>query len=147
MPSFNPLDPAFEQRIRDSFQQQTIIKTLGASLTKIEPGLTVIELGHGSHLAQQHGFIHAGVITTIADSSCGYAAYSLMPAQSEVLTVEFKANFTAPAQGDRFEAIGKVVKPGRTLTVCTAEVIAYDKDRAKTIFIMQATMMCVPTKS
>lgn len=143
MSTCNPVDPYFEQRVRQSFVQQRFMKMIGARLTAVEPGRVVIELDYGEQLTQQHGYIHAGVVTTIADNACGYAAYSLMPAQTEVLTVEFKVNFLSPAKGSRFVAVGKVVKPGRTLTICSAEVFAHDNDETSLVFIMQATMMCV----
>src|SRR5262249_27704428 len=103
-----------------------------------------IELNYREDLTQQHGYLHAGVITTIVDSACGFAAYTLMPADSGVLTVEYKVNFTAPARGARFLASGRVVKPGRTLTVCAGEVLAIDGDEQKLIAMIQATMMRLP---
>jgi uncharacterized protein (TIGR00369 family) len=110
-------DPAFEARVRASFARQGVMTTIGARLTRVAAGAVEIELPFRSDLTQQHGFVHAGVITTIADSACGYAAFSLMPAEASVLTVEYKVNLLAPARGDRFVARGRVVKPGRTLTV------------------------------
>ena len=143
MPKFDPIDRNFEYRVRSSFDQQQFMKKMGVRLVRVEPGTAVLELDFDGTLTQQHGYVHAGVITTIADNSCGYAAYSLMPANSEVLTVEFKVNFLAPAIGTKFEAIGRVIKPGRTLTICSAEVFAHEKDQTRLICIMQATMMCV----
>ncbi len=143
MPKFDPVDPYFEERVRSSFDQQQFMHKIGVRLVKVEPGIAVLELDFDKTLTQQHGYVHAGVITTIADNSCGYAAYSLMPNNSEVLTVEFKVNFLAPALGRKFQATGRVIKPGRTLTVCSAEVITPEKDQPRIICMMQATMMCV----
>lgn len=143
MSKMDPVDPNFEARVRSSFDQQQFMNTIGGRLVKVEPGIAILELDFNRTLAQQHGYVHAGVITTIADNSCGYAAYSLMPNNSEVLTVEFKVNFLAPAIGKRFEAIGRVVKPGKTLTICSAEVIAHENGQTRLICMMQATMMCV----
>ena len=98
--------------------------TIGATLTRVEAGEVVIEVPHREDLTQQHGFLHAGVIASIADSACGYAAFTLMPEDHAVLSVEFKQNLLAPAKGERFRATARVVKAGRTLTVCTAEVVA-----------------------
>jgi uncharacterized protein (TIGR00369 family) len=95
-------------------------------------------------LTQQHGYIHAGIITSIVDSACGFAAYTLMPASSGVLTVEYKVNLLSPARGETFTAIGRVIKPGRTLTICNGEVLALEKGEQKLIAAMQATMMAVP---
>lgn len=143
MPRFNPVDTNFEDRVCSSFDQQQFMKKIGVQLVKVEPGIVVLELDFDMTLTQQHGYVHAGVITTMADNSCGYAAYSLMPANSEVLTVEFKVNFLAPAIGKKFEATGRVIKPGRTLTICSAEVFAREKKQNRLICMMQATMMCV----
>lgn len=144
MSEFKPVDEHFERRVRDSFDSQEFMKTLGARLTRVEPGLAELELDFSPKLTQQHGYAHAGAITTIADNACGYAAYSLMSAKSEVLSVEFKVNFLAPAKGWRFVATGRVIKPGKTLTVCSAEVHAQDDSETRLIFIMQATMICIP---
>ena len=137
-------DPA--ALIRESFERQTIMATLGASLVSVEPGKAVIALPYAKHICQQHGYLHAGVVTTIVDSACGYAAFSLMPAGSAVLTVEFKVNLMAPAKGERFLAVGRVVKPGRTLTVAQGEVIAFDDGRETTVAIITATMMRLEAK-
>ena len=136
-------DDALWQRIHDSFQQQTLMHTIGASLTRVEAGKVDISLPFRDDLCQQHGFIHAGIITTIVDSAAGYAAYTLMPPDSEVLTVEFKVNFMAPAVGDLFIARTAVKKAGRTLTVCTGDVFAQRDGQEKLIVTMQATMICV----
>ncbi len=130
-----------ETLIRDSFTRQTIMATIGATLETVEKGRAVIALPYAKHICQQHGFLHAGVITTIVDSACGYAAFSMMPEGSAVLTVEFKVNLMSPAKGDRFIAEGRVVKAGRMLTVTQGEVIAFDGDKPSTVAIITATMM------
>jgi len=136
-------DPHFEPRIRSSFAQQGLMQTIGAALSKVAPGEVHIEMPFACGLTQQHGFIHAGIVTAIVDTACGYAANSLMPPNSEVLTVEYKVNFLSPAKGEKFVAIGKAIKPGNTLTVCTGEVWAHDKGGKKLIAVIQATMMAV----
>jgi uncharacterized protein (TIGR00369 family) len=132
---------ALDARIRESFDRQTIMTTLGASLEAVEAGKVVIALPYAKHICQQHGFLHAGVVTTIVDSACGYAGLSVMPEDSAVLTVEFKVNLMAPAKGERFIAEGRVIKAGRTLTVTQGEVIAIDGDKRATVAIMTATLM------
>jgi uncharacterized protein (TIGR00369 family) len=141
MPKFNPPDPNFELRIRASFDQQQMMHSIGAKLIKVSPGEVQIELPFNLAWTQQHKYVHAGIITTIADTACGYAAYTLMPADSEVLSVEYKINLLSPAKGEKFIGIGKVIKPGRTLTVCQGEVLAYDYGKEKLIATMQATMI------
>ncbi|MFM9974874.1 MAG: PaaI family thioesterase [Beijerinckiaceae bacterium] len=135
-----------EALIRESFARQTIMATIGARLESIEAGRVSIALPFAPHLCQQHGFLHAGVVTTIADSACGYAALSLMPEGSSVLTVEFKVNLMAPAKGDMFLAEGHVVKAGRTLKITQGEVIALDRDRRTTVAIITATLMRLDAK-
>jgi uncharacterized protein (TIGR00369 family) len=131
MTDFTPRDPDFEARVRASFARQGIMDLIGARLALVLPGQVVIELAHRPNLTQQHGYFHAGITSTIADSAGGYAAYSLFPAGSSVLTTEFKINLLAPAEGELLRAVGRVVKPGRTLTVAEAEVFAV-KDGAET---------------
>lgn len=138
------MDFPFAERALES---QSIMKTIGARAIKAEPGLVEIELPFADHLLQQHGFVHAGVITTIADSACGFAAMTLLPKGSNVLTVEFKVNLLAPARGDRFVARGRVVKAGRTLTVCQGEVSAFEGEKETAIALMQATMINLPNPS
>jgi uncharacterized protein (TIGR00369 family) len=111
----------------------------------VAPGAVEIELPYRADLCQQDGFLHAGIVTTIVDSACGYAAYTLMPAGARVLSVEFKINFLAPAIGDRFIARGMVARAGRTVTVCTGEVVAVSQGAERAIALMQATMMAVFT--
>jgi uncharacterized protein (TIGR00369 family) len=141
--NFAPVDPDYEERVRLIFTRQPVLETIGARLVGIAPGQVEIELDFREDLTQQHGYLHAGIITTIVDSACGYAAYSLMPPDSEVLTVEYKVNFMSPAQGAKFVATGRVIKPGRTLTVCAGEVVAIDGADRKSIAIIQTTMMRV----
>jgi len=119
------------------------MQTVGASLTNIAPGEVVIEFPFDSKLTQQHGFIHAGIVSTVLDSACGYAAFSLMPADAAVLTIEFKINLLSPAQGESFEAIGKVRKPGRNISVTEGEIYAHQGDSKKLIASMVGTMMAV----
>ena len=115
--------------------------TIGAKMTRVVPGEVHIEIPYDSAWTQQHGFIHAGIITSIVDSACGYAAYTLMSKDSNVLTVEYKVNFLNPARGERFVGIGRVIKPGQTLTVCSGEVVSFAGGEEKLIATMQATMM------
>ncbi len=136
-----PSDPGFETRVRDSFSRQGIMKTIGARLLAVTPGEVRIELPWSEAVTQQHGFVHAGILSTIADNACGYAAYTLMPANSEVLGVENKINFLAPAKGERFVSIGRVIKAGRTLVVCSGEVWACDGGRETLVAVMQTTMI------
>lgn len=134
-----PKDPEFEERVRDSFARQRVMTTLGASLTEVGPGRAEITLPFRDDLTQQHGFLHAGIVATIGDSACGYAAFSLMPADAGVLTVEYKINLLAPAKGTLFRAVGQVLRAGRTVTVATAEVRA---DEAL-IAVVTATVMAI----
>lgn len=115
-------NPSFAEEVRKSFAQQSIMQLIGAELTRIEPGMVEISLPYRRDLTQQDGYLHAGILTTIADSAAGYAAYSLMPAGASVLSVEFKVNLLRPAQGEKFLARAEVVKPGKTLTVVRADV-------------------------
>ena len=125
--SFPPPDPEFRLRVEESFARQQVMKLLGASLDVIEPGVVEISLEARDDLSQQDGFVHAGIVATILDSACGYAAYTLMPAGSRVLSIEFKVNLLAPAEGKIIRARAEVKRPGRTLTVCTADAFADDK--------------------
>lgn len=134
-------DPGFEARVRASFARQAFMATLGASLVSIRPGEVVLELPHREDLTQQHGSLHAGVLASVADSACGYAAFTLMPEGRAVVSVEFKANLLAPARGERFRATARVVRAGRTLTVCTAEVVAIEGEKETLVAVMQATMI------
>jgi uncharacterized protein (TIGR00369 family) len=141
VPDFEPADPNFESRVRSSFDRQKVNRTIGARLVKVAPGEVHIELPFRHDLTQQHGYVHAGITTTVVDSACGYAALTLMPDPMEVLTIEYKVNFLSPARGERIVAIGKVVRPGRTVTVCMGEAWAYDRGGRKQVAAMQATMI------
>ena len=134
-------NPAFVEQIHESFAKQTVMTLIGAELTRVEPGVIEITLPYRADLAQQHGYVHAGIITTIADSACGYAAYTLMPVGSDVLAVEFKVNLIRPAKGETFVARAEVIKSGRTLTVVRADVHALTGEQRELVAIMQGTMM------
>ena len=143
MNHFQPRDPGFENRVRDSFARQALMRTIGAELTRVEPGLVEIALPYQPDLTQQHGFLHAGITSAIADSAGGYAGYSLFPAGSSVLTVEFKINLLAAAAGERFLALGEVVRPGRTLTICKLAVTAIKGAQRTLIAVGQQTLICL----
>lgn len=130
-------------RIRASFDRQGLMRLLGADLADIAPGRVQIALARRPEVSQQHGYVHAGATSAIADSAGGYAALTLMPKASEVLTVEFKLNLLAPAAGDRLEAIGTVLKSGRTLSVCRLEVFAIQGDERKLVAVGQQTLISV----
>ena len=137
-------NPDFAEEIKASFAKQTIMGLIGAELSRVEPGIIEIALPYRADLAQQHGYLHAGIVTTIADSACGYAAYSLMPPKSEVLSVEFKVNLMRPAKGEMFVAVAEVVKSGRTLTVVRADVFGVDHSgKRELVATMLGTMMCL----
>jgi uncharacterized protein (TIGR00369 family) len=140
---FEPRDESYESRVRASFDRQRAMHTIGARLVRVEPGEVELELPFREDLTQQHGFLHAGIVTALVDSACGYAALSLMDADSAVLSVEYKVNLLAPAIGERMRAIGRVIKPGRTLLVCAGEVIAVAGGAETVVTAMQGTMMAV----
>ncbi len=146
MTAFTPADPAFEARVRDSFARQSIMTLIGAELARVEPGLVEIQLPYRADLCQQHGLIHAGVTSTIGDSAGGYAAYTLFPADSSVLTTEFKINLLAPAAGERLSAVGRVLKPGRSLTICDIEVFVVQDGEAKLCAKLLQTLMTMHRK-
>jgi uncharacterized protein (TIGR00369 family) len=152
--SLMPRDPDYAQRVRASFDRQAAMTTLGATLTRVAPGEVEIELAFRPALTQQHGFLHAGVVTSVMDSACGYAALSLMEPGVAVLSVEFKVNMLAPARGKRFRAHGHVVRAGRTVTVASAEFRVVEASSAghgaavadttdELVAIMTGTMMAV----
>lgn len=130
-------------RIRDSFARQSFMEHIGAELERVDQGYVEIAISRSDRLLQQHGYLHAGVISSILDSACGYAALSVMDAGVGVLSVEFKTNLLAPATGERFIASGTVLKAGRTVTVCRGEAFAIDGETRRLIAAMQATMMSV----
>jgi uncharacterized protein (TIGR00369 family) len=144
MSAFEPQDPHFAERVRASFARQRFMHTLGARLVTVAPGLCEIELDYRPDLTQQHGYLHAAVGTAIADSAGGYAAYSLMPAASSVLAVEFKINLIEPARGERFVGRGRVVRAGRRLCTCELEVEAHDAGVVRRCLIGLQTVMCLP---
>ena len=127
MNKFEPADKNFQQRVRDSFARQKVMALIGARLTLVEPGGCEIELSNREDLTQQDGFLHAGIVTMVLDTACGYAAYTLMSAGSGVLSVEFKVNLLAPANGEKLRATAEVKRAGRTLTICTADAFADEK--------------------
>jgi uncharacterized protein (TIGR00369 family) len=140
--SHQATNPTFVEELKQSFAKQTVMSLIGADLTRVEPGIIEITLPYRTDLTQQHGYVHAGIITTIADSACGYAAYTLMPPNSDVLAVEFKVNLMRPAKGETFVARAEVIKPGRTLTVVRADVHALTgNEHRELVAIMQGTMM------
>jgi uncharacterized protein (TIGR00369 family) len=132
-------------RIRESFERQGFMRTLGAVLESVESGIVTIACGFDEGLTQQHGLFHGGVVASLVDVACGYAALSVMPADREVLTVEFKVQFLKPAKTDRIVAVGQVVQAGRTLTVCEGSV--FDATRTRVLARMIATMMAVGATS
>ncbi|MFO1281289.1 MAG: PaaI family thioesterase [Burkholderiales bacterium] len=139
--------PDRPQRIRESFARQGAMALVGATLDRVEPGYCAISLAPRPEISQQHGYVHAGVVSTIVDTAGGYAGYTLFPADSSVLTVEFKVNLLAPARGDRIVAEGFVVKPGRTLCITRGEVHAEHGGKRSLIAIMQQTLMVMHGKS
>lgn len=142
--SFQPQDLNFQERVRGSFARQRVMQTLGIEIVRLEPGEIELAMPHDSAYTQQHGFMHAGIMTTALDSACGYAAFSLMPAEAAVLTVEFKTNLLAPAKGERFLFRGQVIKPGRTVTVCEARAFALTSHAGeRLIATMTGTLMAV----
>lgn len=139
-----PADPQFAQRVRDSYARQSAMATLGARLESVEPGRVVIVLPHAPHITQQHGFVHAGMVSAALDSACGYAASSLMPAEAGVLTIEFKVNLLAPAKGPLIRCEGQVTKAGRTISVVDGRAWQHDDGGApKLIATMTATVMTI----
>lgn len=146
-PQFQPRDPGYAARVRASFDLQQAMSLIGAELAVIEPGYTEIHLPHKAEVTQQHGYIHGGVVGMIADSAAGYAANTLTDADTSVLTVEYKLNLVAPADGQRLVARGEVIKPGRTLIITRAEVYAIRDERWTLCAIMQQTIMAMQGKS
>jgi uncharacterized protein (TIGR00369 family) len=143
MATFDPADPGFATRVRASFDRQRLLSTLGATLERVAPGEVDVRLPFRADLTQQHGFMHAGALTSVVDTACGYAALTLMPPEAAVLTVEFKVNLLAPGKGEAFVARARVLKPGRTLTVVRGDVLAVERGDEKLVATMLATMMTV----
>jgi uncharacterized protein (TIGR00369 family) len=147
MSSLTPADADYESRVRASFAAQQVMTTIGATLDRVLPGEVWISLPHRDTITQQHGFVHAGIVATVLDSACGYAAHSLMGADDGVLTVEYKINLMAPARGEHIEAHGRVVRAGRTLTVCRGEAMAVEDGVTTPVAVMQATIMTIRGRS
>ena len=146
MATFVPAHPGFADRVRDSFALQGAMRLIGAELARIEPGAVDIALRHRADLTQQHGYLHAGILSTIADSAGGYAGFTLFPADASVLTVEYKLNLLAPGDGESFVAEGRVVKPGRMLCIVRGEVYALKGDSRTLCALMQQTLMVMHGK-
>jgi uncharacterized protein (TIGR00369 family) len=132
-------------RVQGSFDRQGMMTTLGVEVTAVERGKVWMSLGHDQRFTQQHGFMHAGAVTSVLDTACGYAAFSVMPPEAAVLTVSFTVNLMAPAAGQRFTITGEVVRAGRTLVVCRGEAFADGSDRP--FAVMQATMTAIYGKA
>ena len=143
MPAFDPQDPNFVSAVRESFDRLTLMRTIGARLEEVSAGQVEIVLAFRNDLTQQHGFMAAAILTAVVDVACGYAAMTLMPPGSSVVTIEYKANFLAPARGERMVARGRVIRPGRTVTVCAGDVIALEGATEKLVATLLATMMRV----
>ena len=144
---FEPKDPGYAQRVRDSFALQGAMGTIGAALGNIAPGEVEILLDWAPGLTQQHGFLHAGMVATALDSACGYAGFTLMPPDAGVLTIEFKINLLAPAKGERFRFVGTVLKAGRTITVAEGKAYALAEGGEKLVASMTCTLMTVLGRS
>ena len=147
MTAFEPQDPAWKEKILDSFDRQGFMAYLHARVTQAEPGRVVIEIPFDANLTQQHGLFHGGVTSSIADAAGGYAGYSLFPPDSSVLTVEFKINLLSPAKGERLKAVATVIKPGRTLTICELKVYAIEGAQETLCAAGQQTLICLAGKA
>lgn len=145
-PDVSPADADFEARVRASFAQQAAMSLIGATLVEVAPGRVVMTLAHSERVTQQHGFIHAGIVSTALDSACGYAAATLMPADAGVLTIEFKVNLLAPARGPLLRVEGVVTKAGRTISVADGRAWQPHPTRAgqdQLVATITATLMTV----
>jgi uncharacterized protein (TIGR00369 family) len=143
MPRFEPKNPDYREVATATFATQPVMRTLGVSIARLEPGEVDLAMDYSAALTQQNGFVHAGIITAGLDTACGIAAFTLMPASADILTVEFKTNLLAPAKGKRFFFRAAVVKPGRTLTFCEARAFADEDGRETVVATMTATMMAM----
>ncbi|KIL99260.1 Phenylacetic acid degradation protein PaaD thioesterase [Paramagnetospirillum magnetotacticum MS-1] len=143
MAGFAPKDPDYRGKVKASFARQAFLATIGASMTELEPGRCTLEMPTRPDLAQQHGFVHAGATTTLADTAAGYAAFSLMPSGSAVLTTEFKVNLLNPAKGEKLVARAEVLKSGRTLVVVRSDVYGIEDGCETMVATMLATMICL----
>jgi uncharacterized protein (TIGR00369 family) len=147
MSGFEPKNPDYRAVSIATFEQQRAMKTLGISIVRLGPGEVELAMDYRAELTQQHGFIHAGIITAGLDNACGIAAFTLMPADTAILTVEFKTNLLAPARGERFAFRASVVKPGRTLTVCEARAYAVQNSSETLIASMSGTLMALAARN
>jgi uncharacterized protein (TIGR00369 family) len=141
--TLKPADPNFDARVRASFAKQPLMATIGAQVAEVSAGKVTLRLAFRADLTQQHGFLHAGTIASLADSACGYAALSLMPADAAVLSIEFKVNMLAPAKGDALIARAEVIRAGKTIMACRADVFSLTGKDEKLVAAMQGTMMVV----
>ena len=146
MTRFQPKNPDYHGIAVDTFERQRAMKTLGISISRLEPGEVDLSMDYSPEYTQQNGFVHAGIITAGLDNACGIAAFTLMPAGSDILTVEFKTNLLAPARGQRFAFRATVVKPGRTLTVCEGRAYAEHDGVEVLIATMSGTLMALPRR-
>jgi uncharacterized protein (TIGR00369 family) len=141
---WNARNPDFERTVRESFERQAHMATLNARITRLEPGAVDLTAPYDPRFSQQNGFWHAGAVASLADSANGYAAFSLAPAGTDVLAVEFKINLLAPAEGEAFRAEGRVLRPGRTLTVCRADVFGISGGDSRLVATMLSTIIIRP---
>ena len=146
MSRFEPKNPDYRTIAIHTFEQQRAMRTLGISIARLEPGEVDLAMAYSPDFTQQHGFVHAGIITAGLDNACGIAAFTLMPPDTGILTVEFKTNLLAPAKGERFAFRATVVKPGRTLTVCEAKAYAEHREVETLIATMTGTLMALPRR-
>jgi uncharacterized protein (TIGR00369 family) len=143
---FQPKNPDYRAVATTTFDSQPAMQSLGISIARLEPGEVDLAMPYSAAWTQQNGFVHAGIITAGLDNACGIAAFTLMPANSDILTVEFKTNLLAPAKGDRFAFRARVIKPGRTLTVCEAQAFAQHDGGENLIATMTGTLMALPRR-
>ncbi|MEO1249262.1 MAG: PaaI family thioesterase [Pseudomonadota bacterium] len=141
---FTPKDENYETRVREGLARQPFTNTLSMTIERLAPGEIDLAMPYKEALTQQNGFLHAGIVTAGLDNACGYAAFTLMPADANVLSVEFKTNLLAPARGERFRFEGRVIKPGRTITVAEARAYALDDGDERLVATMTGTMMALP---
>jgi uncharacterized protein (TIGR00369 family) len=147
MPRFEPKNPDFREVATATFAAQRAMQTLGISIARLEPGEVDLAMDYAPEYSQQNGFVHAGIITAGLDNACGIAAFTLMPAGADILTVEFKTNLLAPAKGERFEFRGQVVKPGRTLTICEGRAYAMNNGVESLVATMTGTLMAIMSRA
>jgi uncharacterized protein (TIGR00369 family) len=147
VPRFEPKNPDFREVATATFAAQRAMQTLGISIARLEPGEVDLAMDYAPEYSQQNGFVHAGIITAGLDNACGIAAFTLMPAGADILTVEFKTNLLAPAKGERFEFRGQVVKPGRTLTVCEGRAYAMNNGVESLVATMTGTLMAIMSRA